>query len=392
MKKIIYVLLLINLLFLSGCGSKSVNEEQQPMNKNTEITENDLENTEWFFSNTLTWWDIKNISMIQKNGKYNIIDNDTKELLFDEWFDMISNTVEWWENGNMYFLAIKDNKYNMIDNQWKIIFDKWYDNVWFYSDGYALILDWDKVNYINEKWEFISDDWYDAWYEFISWVALVKKDNNYYLLSINGDKKLLSYDSVDIYSQALFLVKKWGRMWFIDRSWKLVWWTFDKLLFSRNSISIVQKDWKYNYVWQNGELLFGNWFDTYETCNDGFNIFWLWEDKYLITEQWKLIRKGSIGFECATSWFIKIYENWEYNYLDINGKKLFSNWFDNVEECINWYVIVMQGNKKNILNTSLKMISNTWFDDAKCGIKWQFLVKLWAESYLINRNGEKIEE
>jgi len=109
-----------------------------------------------------------NVKTIEKNGKYNIIDENGK-ILSPIWFDIINEfdkgyarviitTKAMDKHGKV---VIKD-KMNIIDTSGKLVSDKWYDVVnGYFHNGFMEVENNGKANLIDENGNLISDEWYD---------------------------------------------------------------------------------------------------------------------------------------------------------------------------------------------------------------------------------------
>ena len=123
--------------------------------------------------------------LVKKDGKYNIIDVNEKQL-FNNWYDSIDERYNFSE---IMFYVKLDGKANFIDINEKPLLKVWYDDVFTLVDGYFLVKEEKKNNIIDSNSRYISDEWFDDF----ELVDFYNPNRDLYML-INNQQNDYSYN------------------------------------------------------------------------------------------------------------------------------------------------------------------------------------------------------
>ncbi len=126
-----------------------------------------------------------------------------------------------------------------------------------------------------------------------------------------------------------------------------------------NGHSCVEKNGKKNYIYTNGELLGGTWFDDVSSFINGY-----------------------AGVKLNNKW----------NLIDFKGHLVSKVWYDDVRYFCEGFAPVKRKNKWNFINTNGELISKLWFDDVQVFVKGCARVEIDGKWNYINTNGELISK
>ncbi len=156
----------------------------------------------------------KHFRVIEKEGKYNFIDENEK-LLSSIWFD---NAKEFEDGYAIVTKIIKvSGKYgkektiekdNLIDTNGKLVSNEWYDAIGYFHDGYAWVKKNGKYNYIDTNGKLIGNKWYIEADDFDCGIACVTKRHAHFEYAGMGYKiDHEMYNIINTKGEVVF--KKW---------------------------------------------------------------------------------------------------------------------------------------------------------------------------------------
>ena len=152
----------------------------------------------------------KNVKIIEKDGKYNIIDKNGN-LLSETWFDEISD----FNNGYARVISkrkmitkrgklVVDTKMNLIDTSGRLVSEEWFewvDDV--FCNGYVHVIRNGKHNFVDRKGRLISEEWYDNVDDFYNGIAMIRKNAPHYD-SVYHEIMPYKFDAIDRIGRRIF--------------------------------------------------------------------------------------------------------------------------------------------------------------------------------------------
>lgn len=353
-----------------------------------------------------------------RDYKWNFIDKNCK-FLFDEPFDSYDD----YRDGTDTIIVRRNGNRNFLDKNYKLLSKIWFASVDRFHNGFSIVTnDKNLQNFLGLDGNLLSSVWFDSVYQFKECgLAIVCKDNHYYIIDKNGDllRDGESYDGVVINShdsvirvnrngynnimdvdgnyflddwycqcgaicdeimlvlnkqhQVNFVNIETGKLlseqWF-DRS------TIEYELNFKDGYQRVKLDKKTNFIDKDGNYLYDGWFRACDDFSEGF-AFVMTDDfkaNYIDTDgNFITDVEFSSGFS-FNGGFAKILNNNDrikhVNYLKTDGTLLSKTWFYDGDSFSNGIAKVMDESKKeNFLKNDGTLLSKVWFDNVS-GFKY----------------------
>ena len=351
------------------------------------------------------------------NYIYNIINNNSYEILLDEWFNEITpfndkgiaiirhnikgdniltkdgNILSpiWFYKINHFFngyalVETKDHMYNFIDENGKLIREESFYSIQpstNFINGFCMLKCCYSFNFINTNGEFLLDDYYKGLATDFdeNGFSIVKKDswkNMYNILTKDG--KFLSkefYFKIERTSSNAFIIESDNHHKNImDFNGKIIsdeWFSIIKDY--GNNTFLVEKNNLYNIIDINGRLIFDDWLNHIINISNDRKIL-IRNKKYNIYQNNNIILNDWVDkIEVLNDdYLLKIKNNNLYNILNIENKFISDKWFDKINNFINGYACVeifvplnnkVGKEKYNFINRNGTLLSpKMWFDAA----------------------------
>lgn len=252
--------------------------------------------------------------IVESYGKYNFLNPETKEFLFDKWFTWVDI-----EDGFIgdYCLVNKYEKYNFVTIEGRLLFDVWFDKATSFEYGYTRVCMRNKWNYINDEGQLLSDMWFDSVGGFdADGVAIVRSGAK--LNYITDEGGLLS----DVwFESAVPFVEGYGTVSFGDKAYNFI--DADGHLLFKNNFeylspftngwAIVGRGEEYNFINRRGQYISDVWFKKVLSFNFQKIAVVNFNDK------WNFI--NGAGEYLYDQWFDRIYSNWDGTFGgELNGE------------------------------------------------------------------------
>ena len=323
---------------------------------------------------------------VHLRGKHNLITPDGK-IVFDPWFDLMSSfeTVHkikngWFDNWNYTQISSVElnGKYNVMDSFGNLLWPEWrndfgrLDYGGFKEGGYRdgerfvgfcltkvykdFIEDGKKItkeNLMRLDGSLLTGEWYhdvsgplaDGLYQ-VTIHTLNEKGGFDYggprkinLLSVKTGK-LISDQWYDEINGSVWLSRNDGEV-FKDGFCVV---TLDNPV--RTALNVVVSNKQSNYMDINGEILSNQWFDGASSFSHGYGV----------------VRMGK-----------------KENLVDTNGNIVLKQWFDIVYPFSHeGFTPVMLNGKWNVINKNSEFICSRWYDDFVDDYDWRYNEKYWA--------------
>ena len=311
-------------------------------------------------------WDIENVNdgvkyhQVYYCGKMNLFINNVP--LFDKWVDYVGTGVY-----DGYAVFSDNGKYNYVNLQGEVLYKKpkslWFDYAFPLYHGFAEVRIGDKYNVICANGQLL---WNYPLYKWFDGISNFNLDVDKYIhVTIGGKMNLLKLDGTLLYKDG-----------------------YDYISNSTEGYARIKEDNHYNFIDENGEIVwkhpFDEWFDATTSFNSGFAVVrknkvynvlrtdgsLVWDT--LDTNDWF----GHVGEFCFNRFFIVRSRtvqnlNFEYNLLSVNGHLVSNRWYHNItmlQDNETQYFYVQVDGKKNFIRSNGELIWNhenidEWFDD-----------------------------
>lgn len=305
------------------------------------------------------WFDIADrfksgIAVVCINDKYNFIDTSGRILYEPEepgkWFKEAYN-----ENGVLIFKTDL-NKFNILGHDGRVVYnhgkpDNWFDYLEISTNKWLKCKCYGKCNYINGKGEILYkpheiQEWFSANWPFENGFAIVTKNN--LLNFINEDGEIL-YEPDNINN------------WFTE---------IDQ--FIDGYARVANKEKKYNFINENGELMLYDWANKCMEFKNGYAAITERDECYIVDSDFQqVIHVDDVRDYDFHEGFAVIELCSNCNYINEDGDVLFPDrWFYECSEFSNGIGVVgimsLRGHDiidylYNFVNTEGKIMSDKWF-------------------------------